>query len=73
MARMASPIECAPVEQAETCDMFGPRRWWRIDSCPGARLTMILPLGFALMDEAMEAAGAVGAVSKACAFDYRDG
>ena len=25
------------------------------------------------MDEAMEAAGAVGAVSKACAFDYRDG
>ncbi len=30
-------------------------------------------LGFALMDEAMEAAGAVGAVSKACAFDYRDG
>jgi integrase/recombinase XerD len=30
-------------------------------------------LGFALMDEAMEAAGAVGAVSKACALDYRDG
>jgi hypothetical protein len=30
-------------------------------------------LGFALMDEAIETAGAVGAVSKACAFDYRDG
>jgi integrase/recombinase XerD len=30
-------------------------------------------LGFALMDKAMETASAVGAISKACAFDYRDG
>ena len=30
-------------------------------------------LGFALMDEAMETANAVGVVSKTCAFDYRDG
>lgn len=30
-------------------------------------------LGFALMDQAMEAADAACAVSKVCAFDYRDG
>ena len=30
-------------------------------------------LGFALMDEAMEAADSVGAVPKAVAFEYRDG
>ena len=42
MTRAASPIECAPVEQADTCDMFGPLAPNRIEICPGARLTMII-------------------------------
>ena len=42
MTRAASPIACAPVEHADTCDMFGPLAPNRIESCPGARLTMII-------------------------------
>ena len=42
MTRAASPIACAPVEHADTCDMFGPLAPNRIEICPGARLTMII-------------------------------
>ena len=42
MARIASPIECAPVEQADTCEKFGPLAPKRIDTRPGAMLTMIM-------------------------------
>ncbi|MCY1309781.1 hypothetical protein D9M70_599070 [compost metagenome] len=36
--RLASPIACAPVEQAVTTEWFGPRSLWRIDTWPEARL-----------------------------------
>ena len=42
ITRAASPIECAPVEQADTCERFGPLAPKRIEICPGARLTMII-------------------------------
>ena len=42
MTRAASPMACAPVEHADTCDMFGPLAPNRMESCPGARLTMII-------------------------------
>ena len=40
--RAASPIACAPVEQAVTTEWFGPFSPWAIDTCPEARL-MIRP------------------------------
>ncbi len=42
ITRKASPIACAPVEQADTWLRFGPLAPWRIEICPGARLTMII-------------------------------
>ena len=42
MTRAASPIACAPVEHADTCDMFGPLAPTRIEIWPGVRLTMII-------------------------------
>jgi hypothetical protein len=42
MTRKASPMACAPVEQADTCERFGPLAPKRIEICPGARLTMII-------------------------------
>ena len=41
MARAASPMAWALVEQADTWLMFGPLAPKRIDSWPGARLMMI--------------------------------
>jgi hypothetical protein len=41
MSRIASPIECAPVEQADTCDMFGPFAPVRIETRPGIMLMMM--------------------------------
>ncbi len=36
--RAASPMACAPVEQAVTTEWFGPRSLWRIETWPEARL-----------------------------------
>ena len=36
--RAASPIACAPVEQAVTTEWLGPRSLWRIETWPEARL-----------------------------------
>jgi len=41
MLRIASPIECAPVEHAETCEKLAPRAPVRIESTPGIMLMMM--------------------------------
>ncbi len=42
MTRKASPMACAPVEQADTCDRLGPLAPKRIERFPDARFTMII-------------------------------
>ena len=41
ISRAASPIACAPVEQAVTTAWFGPFSPWRIDTWPETRLMML--------------------------------
>ena len=40
MSRAASPMACAPVEQAVTTEWFGPFRPKRIETLPDAMLMM---------------------------------
>lgn len=38
MKRAASPMECAPVVQAVETEWLGPRKEWRMEMWPAARL-----------------------------------